>query len=322
MLEIVFAEGAAGSLAIAMGKGEYIGGVSSLVVLRDSEDAKQPDKEEELEILRQFEERERRGWEQAVPLEGSRRDILCFSLALSVGEINEDGIGEKRKAALSQLRHVYPRESEQAVRDLLGSARESLQLLQQRAGAGEPVRVWTSEMPDDACGLRWLAAQLVSLGVPDGNVTCVQLPRYLERADGTAVSFRGWGEVPPYLWGRLARSGEPLPLPCLKALAMEWKQLRSENAPLRTVISGHPVSVAEDFYDPFLLRELAGCRGAFQEARVVGAVLGKYPFGFGDGWVALRIEHMICDGLLEPVTEPEPEDPVYHRLLRRVGEEG
>lgn len=103
---------------------------------------------------------------------------------------------------------------------------------------------------------------------------------------------------------------------------MEWKQLRSENAPLRTVISGHPVSVAEDFYDPFLLRELAGCRGAFQEARVVGAVLGKYPFGFGDGWVALRIEHMICDGLLEPVTEPEPEDPVYHRLLRRVGEEG
>ena len=51
MLEVVFAEGAAGSLAIAMGKGEYIGGASSLVVLRDSEDAKQPDKEEELEIL-------------------------------------------------------------------------------------------------------------------------------------------------------------------------------------------------------------------------------------------------------------------------------
>ena len=133
MLEIVFAEGAAGSLAIAMGKGEYIGGASSLVVLRDSEDGEQPGEEEELEILRQFEERERRGWEQAVPLEGSRRDILCFSLALSVGEINEDGIGEKRKAALSQLLHVYPRESEQAVRDLLGSARESLQLLQQES---------------------------------------------------------------------------------------------------------------------------------------------------------------------------------------------
>lgn len=111
MLEIVFAEGAAGSLAIAMGKGEYIGGVSSLVVLRDSEDAKQPDKEEELEILRQFEERERRGWEQAVPLEGSRRDILCFSLALSVGEIDEDGIGEKRESGfVSAAARVSARE--------------------------------------------------------------------------------------------------------------------------------------------------------------------------------------------------------------------
>ncbi len=66
MLEIVFSDSAAGALSVAQGGGRYIGGASSVLVPGEGE----PSQEDRERLLRRFEERERRGWEQAVPLAG------------------------------------------------------------------------------------------------------------------------------------------------------------------------------------------------------------------------------------------------------------
>lgn len=72
----------------------------------------------------------------------------------------------------------------------------------------------------------------------------------------------------------------------------------------------------EDFYDWLLLRELDKLSGEFQEARLIGEVLGRYQLGLSDCWLALRIEDMISRGTLEAVTSPPADGPNYHRVLR------
>lgn len=339
MLEVVFSDSAAGSMALASGgpEGTIAGSVGVIGQHADGS----PCTEEELrEYRRQLEERERRNWASALPFESRRADILCFPLALSVGEIDEEGIGQGREAALKKLMSVYPTEERNAAAELLDTARESLAVLHARAGS-EPVRVWTSQGPDERCGLAWLAAQLEPLGPEKLAVTVVELPEFIRtdwapvelpdpaewpetpaavpQGDGSVVvSCTGWGEIEPHQFGRLAALARPAPMGELRALALQWRQLRRENAPLRAVLNGRLVSVPESLYDPFLWREIEAQPEEFQEAMVIGRVLGKYQLGIGDGWAALRIEELIRQGLLLPVGQPDPDAPVYHRLLRRA----
>ena len=103
----------------------------------------------------------------------------------------------------------------------------------------------------------------------------------------------------------------------MHGLAIRWQQLKKENAPLRLVINRQLVSAPETIYDSFILRELDAQPDEFMEARVIGNVLGKYGLGICDAWIALRIEQFIKDGMLEALTQPGSEDPIYHRILRK-----
>jgi len=245
------------------------------------------------------EARERRGWAEAVPLEGSDRDILSFNLLLSVGSIDEDGIGPARKAVLCDL---YPEWADDMAKTI-EEAGGNLSVLLDRAGKGEPVRVWSSHYPDDACGLYWLMEQLRPIGFEQLDITIVRLPDFQEQPDGTVVQYAGWGEVEPYHFGRMAASGEKLPVLAGRMMADRWKQLQQENSPLRAVLNGRLVSAPESLYDPYILREIDMQDREFNGAVVVGNVLGKYQFGIGDGWVARRMEWFIRGGLLEPLTQ-------------------
>lgn len=340
MLEVVFSDSAAGSMALAAGGGkDCIAG--SVGVIGRHEDGSPLTGAEVEAYRRQFAERERRTWANAAPFESRRADILCFPLALSVGGIDEEGIGPGRQAALEKLMGVYPAEGQTAAGELLARARRDLAVLQSRAKT-EPVRVWTSPNPDERCGLCWLAAQLKPLGLDEVRVTVVELPEFLRvdwapvelpdpgtqavrpgplpQPDGSVVaSLTGWGEVEPHQFGRLAALGRPVPAGELRALALQWQRLQKENAPLRAVLNGRLVSADESLYDPYILRRIAAQGPRFQQAVVVGQVLGQYQLGISDGWVALRMEEFIQNGLLEPVSEPDPDGPRYHRILRRCG---
>lgn len=313
MMEIVFSDSAAGSLKCALGRKGVTESQSVIGVIG----GESLTKAERRALIEQAQERERRAWEQAVPLEGSPGDVLCFPLYGSVGDISEEGIGPQRGQMLERLLGTCP-EGEEAAGEMLETGRQSLKRLMERAARGEPFRVWASANPDEACGLCWLFEQLRSLGLEDLCCTCVPLPPCKEWEAGTLVEYQSWAEAEPHQWGRLAGKGRPLSPARVRMLQNRWRELQRENAPLRAVVNGRLLSVPEDFYDPFIAREIAAQEEEFQEAIVVGRVLGRYHLGIGDGWVALRIEDFIQRGLLEPVTQPEKDAPRYHRILRKT----
>ncbi len=184
---------------------------------------------------------------------------------------------------------------------------------------GEPIRVWGGREPDAACGLHWLAEQLRPLGLERLEITLVELPEWELRPDSTVVQYAGWGGVEPRRFQEMALRGTKLPTNYVRSLANRWKTLQQENATLRAVVNGKLVSAPDSLYDAWILRELDAQADEFVEAQLIGQVLGTYQFGLGDGWIALRIEQFIRDGRLTPVTEPEPDGPVYRRILRKTG---
>lgn len=311
MLEVVFEESAAGSMSAAIGRTGRTGGIFGAVVCQRS--GQTPSRAEIRRLRQEMEARERQAWAEAVPLEGRREDVVSLSLLLSIGPIDEDGIGPARRAVLEDL---CPDRAENLER-VLEKSRRGLSTLLERAGQGEPIRVWSSRGPDDACGLCWLMEQLRPVGFEALDVTLVRLPEFQARPDGTVVQYAGWGAVEPHQFGRMALSGEKIPVNAIRMMADHWGALRRENAPLRAVLNGRLVSAPETLYDFWILREIAAQEPEFREAVLIGNVIGKYRLGIGDDWIARRVEQFIRDGLLEPVTEAKPGAPHYRRTLRR-----
>ena len=280
MLEVVFSGGAAGGLAAAMSK--YRGGKGRPI------------------------------------LAGSREDICCFPLYLGFGEIDEAGIGRLRERAIAALMGAYPAEGAGAAQAFLQTARASLEKLLTRAKQGEPLRIWASGQPDDACGLCWLMEQLMDARLEKLDATLVLLPGFCEKPGGRAVLHSGWGELSAPEWGSAAELGKKIPAALCQAMAACWQELRAQNAPLRAVISGRLISAPSEFYDFLILRELGAEPEEFLEARLIGKLLGKYPLGLSDAFYALRLEQFIREGILQEVSSPAPGEPVYHRILRRM----
>lgn len=315
MLEIVFSQSACGSLRQAgcfgRGKAGGVGGVFAAVTSGAA-----PTEEDIAEARRQAEERFRKEWEQARPLDVRRRDIHCFSLALSVGDLSEDMPGPIRRAVIQALLSGLP-ETDEVAGQFLEDASTSLETVLRQSAAGETVRIWYSDVPDELCGLYWLLAQLDGLGENCGPIRMVRLPRWEQREDGTVAERNGWGEVGPGEWGGLCSGEEPVSPVLRRSCAACWQRLRAENAPLRAVLNGRLVSAPADVYDSFLRRELEQCAPEFQEARLIGTVLSRWQLGISDGLLANRIEAMIAAGELEAVTQPEEGYPRYHRILRK-----
>ena len=252
MLEVVFDDSAAGSLRQAfVGEPREIEqGIPLFHVEELSPEEHARLWEENLRWQQEQEARQRRGWAEGLPIAGSIGDIMSLPLYLSVGEIAEKGIGPQRQAALEGLMGTYPSIAREVAEELLQRGRASLAAILARAGGGEGVRVWTSDTPDEACGLAWLVHQLAALDLEKVPVTRVKLPDFYERSDGTVVRWRRWGEMDPWMWGRMVGLGQRLPVSLLRGLDAQWRALQRENAPLRAVLNGKLVSVPETWYDP------------------------------------------------------------------------
>ena len=311
MLEVVFGSNAAGSMSVAMGQAGCIGSTFSVIVNRN--EGHKPTTAEIKKIQQEVELCERRNWAEAVPLEGERKDIISFGLLLSVGAIDEDGIGPTRKSVLYSL---YPEQAND-IENAIEEAQQNLSVLMERAEKGDSIRVWSSNHPDETCGLYWLMEQLRPIGFEKLNITLVRLPDFQKRPDGTIVQYVDWGNVEPYQFGRMALLGEKLPGNAIRMMANRWKQLQEDNAPLRAVLNGRVASVPESLYDPYILQEIAIQNQAFNEAIVIANVIGKHQLGIGDGWIARRIEQFIHDGLLMPVTQADQDSLSYRRILRK-----
>ncbi|SHN70501.1 DUF3658 domain-containing protein [Desulfitobacterium chlororespirans] len=323
MIEIVFGDSACGSLKIAQrfGEGEYKGGCSGVMVIHS--DGAKPTQAEIKAAQRKAEEKARLAWERATPLGGKTGDIYGFNLMLSIGDISEDQPGIKRRQTLEKLYSVYPGDTgHQAAQELLGRANENLKTVQERIAAGESLRIWYSNQPDELCGLYWLMEQLVQWKGLGAQVSIVRLPEWEAGENGSIVRKNGWGEVAPEEWHRYLALQKPVSLVFITSCAAYWRELQRENAPLRAMLNGQLVSMSEALYDDFILREIAAAGEVFQEAVIIGQVLGKYQLGIGDAWVAFRIEEMIHAGKLKAVSEVAKDSPIYHRLLKKGTHQG
>lgn len=256
------------------------------------------------------------------PMNGDPADVYGFPLLLSIGDISESRPGSKRQQALEYLFNVYPDEVNRAAGEIVEKAQEDLTVVQQRIAAGESLRIWYSDHPDEMCGFHWFMEQLDQWEVPYQQISIVKLPEWGLGEEGSAVLRESWNGLAPQEWRAYLDLGlqKPMP-PFLKQhYAALWRELQRENGPLRAVLNGQIVSASEKLYDDFILREITAAGREFQEARIIGQVLGKYQ-GINDAWAARRIEEMIRAGKLEVITEAAGDSPTYHRVLKKCLQE-
>lgn len=319
MIEVVFGESAYGSLKVAQGygKGKYQSGAVS-VFMRNT-DGVNSSKEEIQAIKQQVEDCERKNWEMTVPLESGREDAYCFDMALSVGDISDNGLGKQRSKVLKQMLSVGCAEDiDVLIDEKMQENANALTSILERYSTGEEVRIWYSDNPDEICGMHWLMAQFQTVK-KETAIYLVKLPKWEYEKGNTIISRNGWGEIAPGEWGKYISLQEKIQPAFLSVCAMKWRQLQEENAPLRAILNGQLQSVSEEIYDSFILREIAVQENEFKMAVVIGNVMGKYQLGISDVWIAERIEKMIDNGELEVISEAPERGPSYRRKLRKRG---
>ncbi len=319
MIEVVFGESAYGSLKVAQGygKGKYQSGAVS--VFMANTDGVNPSKEEIQTIKQQVEDCERKNWEMAMPIESGRGDAYCFDMALSVGDISDDGLGQQRRKVLKRMLSVgFVEDIDTRIDKKMQNTANALESIIERYSAGEEVRIWYSDNPDEICGMYWLMAQFQAIKNQTA-IYLVKLPNWEYKEDNTIISRNGWGEIAPGEWGKYISLQEKVQPVFLSVCAMKWRKLQEENAPLRAILNGQLQSVSEEIYDSFILREIAVQENEFKMAVVIGNVIGKYQLGISDVWIANRMEKLIANGVLEVIREAPEEGPSYRRILRKRG---
>ena len=242
-------------------------------------------------------------------LQGDECGVIGLSLYLDSGDISGDLFGARREAELRQL-FCCP-EGAEAAQTLMAANRADRDRLLDAAARGEPVRIWYSDAPGEACGLLHAAALLEGLPCP---VWAVKLPGVVPTDEGWK-EYGGWCDVSPEEFAAFVGEQRLLSAAERRALAGHWRRLTQENAPLRAVVNGRVRSVSEAFYDDLIDRHMP--QGAFVEARLIGDVLGREQPGISDGWLALRIEARIRAGGLRVVRSAADGHP-YTRVLERA----
>ena len=301
MLELCFSQSARGGLRCAQhcGGGRKVFGV---IVGRD--DGRPATRKEIRQAQKQAQQKREALDREAIPLGGTAADVLGLSLGLEMGDIREP-LGEARREL---LRRWYDGNDEAADQDWQETLESADRL--RACGTGDAVRIWVDHTPSSACGLLHAASILEKTGAA---VSVVSLPHW--REEGKAVvSYQGWGEVEPELFGHFLSREEPVPPLILGVMASRWRELQQENAPLRAVVNGRVRSVGEDFYDDLIRRNLP--EGRTKIANIIGDVLGRERPGIGDVWLAERIRWMLSTGELRMVRE-DPER-FYRSVVERA----
>lgn len=154
--------------------------------------------------------------------------------------------------------------------------------------AGEPLRVWWSETPDDLSGFYWLCEQLKG---QTNQLTQIKVPMTAPKI-GETLGFREWANL-----GELDVDEIPQYLPTTKEVSLAdrqvyeyvWNSLLAENAPVRATVNGHLIGVSEDFYDGLLM---VPAETKWSPVRIVGETLGQYPIGVPDWWYLYRLDQL------------------------------
>lgn len=258
-------------------------------------------------------EAELRKMYEGKPIGGKSSEVVTLGHNLDIGSIKGDVDGRERQRACAEaFGHFEFTEAD--MEHFFNMQRSDFNQFMKAAEAGETIRIWKDSTPNAMCGFYYacyLTRELVC------DIRVVELPRFEKREKDIIVEHANWGEVAP---GQLYKflSNESVVEPYEKmAMARRWMELMEEDAPLRALLSGCLVSVAEDFYDSIIIQNLP--EKPIKMARFIGNLLGHYPIGIGDSWYARRIFKMIDDGRLKVVDWGEADHPYSLTFKRREG---
>ena len=315
MLQIVFSDSECGTLKMAThcGSSSWNDGPIGFILGDGGREPTQDEKDQAMAKFKAQREKENR-W--ARPVGGNPGDVLCPSVGMDIGPISGPNVEKARFDLLTawldddfSFSDCDPDDHTQ--RDMLWKERQrDRERLLEASEHGEAVRIWYSHVPYSLCGFYDVLWQLRDFDCP---VTALEMPQWMPLGDDTVQSCLNWGELSPGDWAAYLPLEREIPKNVRKAIAMEWSQLREENAPLRAVVNGRLHSVGEDFYDSFIRAHIPD--GTFRVVQLIGEVLGRCQLGIGDWWIAKRIQAMETQGELITVSKG---NGFYRDEMRRV----
>lgn len=312
MIEVVFSDSEKGSMKCGQHFSDEDGGATSVFIIQS--DGTQPTREEYEAALAEAERNRALELQCGKPLGGKPEDVIALSFTLDIGEIGGPVTDASRRDLIARMLGSDPldelHDMEDSIRRYWDGCVHDLNRLTARAKSGEPVRIWYSGAPYSMCGFYDAITQLEGC---ECRVSAIRLPVFMPRGEQEAESAVSWGEITPGAFARYLPLEAEIPSPVQKAIRMEWRKLKRENAPLRVVLNGRLHSAEPDFYDGFIRREIPD--GIFKVGQLVGFVLGRNQLGVGDWLIARRIDRMIRSGELT-VVEKHP--AFYRTSLKKV----
>lgn len=244
-------------------------------------------------------EREGCGW-----IEGTGQEVICLGFLLDIGDIREEVDSEYRRRLIYSL---YAQEQwgndqkmDAELMKLCDCYCSEMERLKSYLEDGETIRVWYSDAPYSRCGFYHLCTVLNEY---ENEIHVIKLPEYRVRSDHSIVSYKNWGEVAAEEFAGFLNCEKILSKEEIRMYAMLWSILQEDNSPLRAVVNGKLIGVAEDFYDFLIWKRIPS--EPIKEARLIGDLLGYYQLGVGDWWYARRIEYYIQTGKIKIVVDSE-----------------
>lgn len=239
------------------------------------------------------------GW-----IEGRAEEVICLGFLLDVGDIREDAGSEYRKHLIYSMYVQGQWEKDEEMNGEIMQLHDrygtELERLRANLAEGEPIRIWYSDAPYSRCGFYHLCAGLQKY---QNEISVVKLPEYKVRPDASIVSYANWGEVAAEEFAGFLTYEQKLSKEEIRMNAILWKSLQEDNSPLRAVVNGKLVGVAEDFYDFLIWKRIT--QKPIKEARLIGDILGHNQLGVGDWWYAKRIDYYIQTGKIRIVEDSE-----------------
>lgn len=249
---------------------------------------------------------------QGQAIGGDPNDVICLNFYLDIGDISGEVDNEKRKKLNFE---IFYNPFENSDENLVNFEKEwikkldNLKRFKSCVENGEDIRIWWSDAPNEACGFYFVNSILENYNC---NVTYIKLPKYRILSDETVASYSSWQDIMPGKFHEFISLETKIYKSLCNTYALEWKEMKIQNASLRAIVNGKLMSVNEDFYDYLLRNNIPNSE--FKVAHLISNVMTKNQIGVIDWWYVQRIKNMIENKELKIVSE---NDFYYETILKK-----